>query len=441
MIKNQTFVGQCCDYTYDGLGVVKHDAFIVFVKDMIVGETAEIIITAVKKDYCYGKILKLITPSQFRIESECEVSRPCGGCQFQHMDYSHQLQFKHDHVQNVIRNIGKLDNEVLPVIGMENPRGYRNKIMLPVGRDNKGNLKIGFYRANSHDIIESPFCTLQSEYSNDLIKKIKQLIIEFHLEDDIRHLMIREMSRTEMTMVVFVTYKRKVKNLQLLVDKLVASDNKIKSVIQNINGEDTNVVLGKEEIVLYGSSFIEDILCGLRFSISSHSFYQVNTYQTEVLYNKAVELAGLTGNETVLDLYSGVGTIGMIASQKSKQVTSVEIVEDAVKNAKENAKLNGINNIEFICDDAKVAAQNFYKENRKFDFLFVDPPRKGCSKEAIDTMIKFNAGKIVYISCNPSTLARDLAILKDYYFVELIQPVDMFPQTYHCETIALLVRK
>ena len=440
MIKNQKFTATATDYTYDGLSVIKYDTFCVFVKDMIKGEEGQIVVTSVKKDYGYGKLLSLIKQSDQRVEPVCPISKICGGCQLQHMSAKEQASFKQGIVQNDISRIAKLDNQVNPIISMTIPYGYRNKVMLPVGKDKEDNTQIGFYRYNSHEIIPVENCALQSEKSNRLINKLKQLIDQYNLADQIRHLMIRDMHSTSEMMLVIVTYKDKC-DLKQLVKDIVEFEPSIKSVIQNVNGKDTNVVLGDKEITLYGKEYIEDILCGLRFRISSHSFYQVNSRQTEVLYSKVVEMAHLNKEDTVLDLYCGVGTIGMIASKHCKKVYGVEIVADAVEDGKINASINGIKNVELLCGDAKDITSQLLQQGIMFDCMFIDPPRKGCSKEAINTIVSSASKKLVYISCNPSTLARDLQMLKEYYDVVEIQPVDMFPNTYHTETIALLVRK
>jgi len=437
MKKNQIITGNCVDYTFDGLGVVKNDTFCLFVKDMAIGDEAEIVVTSLKKDYGYGKIVKLIKPSIYRTDAPCEISRPCGGCQLQHLNKQGQAEFKRNHIINAIRNIGKLDNEVDPIVTMDNPYQYRNKIMLPVGLDKEGKVQIGFYRYNSHEIIPFNNCILQSDKANDLVYFLKEKLEEYQLGDKVRHIMIRDMERTSEMMLVFVTYQKKV-DFKNIVQDIIQYQNNVVSIIQNINSEDTNVVLGKEDILLYGKNEIEDELCGLRFLINAHSFYQVNTRQTEVLYSKAIELANLQVSDEVCDLYCGVGTIGLIASKHCKHVTGVEIVKEAIENGIQNAKNNGITNVDFICGDAKKVALDLAQQNKKFDCLFIDPPRKGCSLEAIDTLKTFDAKRIVYVSCNPSTLARDLHLLNDIYNIERIIPVDMFPNTFHVESVALL---
>ena len=441
MIKNQIITATCVDYTYDGLGVVKYDTFCVFVKGLMKDEQAQIVITLVKKNFAYGRLLKLITVSKERVEPICSNSKQCGGCQLQHFSYNQQKEFKRNIVENDMRKIAKIDNEVLPVLAMDHPYAYRNKVMLPIAKDKNGKTVIGFYRYNSHDIIQIDNCYLQSDKANRLIKKIHELLDKFDLSTFVRHIMIRDMLKTNQMMLVLVCYKNEKNVLKDFCNEIVKFEPSIKSIILNINNEETNVVLGKQDILLYGQDYIIDELCNLKFKISAHSFYQVNTYQTEKLYMQAIKSANQTKQDNVLDLYCGVGTIGLIVSKYVKKVTGVEIVAQAIENAKENAEINGIDNIEFICGDAQKLVKEFEEKGIHFDCIFVDPPRKGCSSQTIQTLIELNSEKIVYISCQPSTLARDLLVLKDYYNIEMIQPVDMFPQTYHVETICLLTHK
>lgn len=440
MNKNQHFTGTCTDYTFDGLGIVKNDAFCVFVKDMIMGETGEIVVTAVRKDYAYGRLLNLTQASSQRVEPSCDVSRPCGGCQLQHMSYAEQLKMKHDHVEQVIRHIGKCDCEVMSVLPCADTSGYRNKAMLPVRIDKEGKLQIGFYRYNSHDIIPFDHCVLQSSRTNDLIKSVKNSLPEYAFAANVKHLMIRDFDKTGEMMLVLVTDCEKAEGIEEFAEKIVKENPAVVSVIQNINPLDTNVVLGKKERVVYGKSYIQDILCGLKINISSRAFYQVNRLQTEVLYNKALELADLKKDDLLLDLYCGAGTIGLAASSRVRKVIGVEIVPEAIENAKENARINGITNTEFICGDAKKVAKEL-SENQRPDVIVVDPPRKGCDEATLDSIVMMRPERLVYVSCNPSTLARDIKHLEKDYVPVVIQPVDMFPHTPHVECIALLCRK
>jgi len=433
MNKNQIIVSKCVDYTYDGLGVIKDDAFCVFVKDIIKDEEGKIIITKVNKNYAYGKLLELDKPSKDRVIPKCACSKRCGGCQLQHMSYQAQLDFKRNHVEHEIRQISKLNTYVNETLGMDIPFYYRNKVQLPTIVENNS-VKMGFYKVNSHDIIEFDNCVLQSDRANKIVLKIKELLLKYPLR--IRHLMLREMIKTNQIMLVLVCWDKNVETK--LIEEIKNIDEAIVSIMLNVNKEETNVILSKENYCLYGKDYLIDELCGLKFKIGVNSFYQVNNVQTEVLYNTAISMAKLNNNDVVLDLYCGVGTIGLAASKYCKKVIGIEIVEQAIINAKENAKINGITNCEFICSDVSKVID---KINEKIDCIFVDPPRKGCDQKTLDYLVKFKPSRIVYVSCNPSTLARDLFFLKDYYSIEIIQPVDMFPQTHHVETIVLLSDK
>lgn len=438
--KNQVIEGRCTDYTYNGLGVVKYDTFCIFVKDMAIDEIGQIKITAVRKDFCYGRLLKIIKPSKQRVDPKCPISKQCGGCQLQHLSYQEQLSFKQNHIQNTIERIAKIDKKVNEVIGCENTFAYRNKVILPVSTCKEGKIIVGFYRYNSNEIIPLEYCFLQSEKANKVVNKLINLFEKYKLHKDIRYIMLRDMQKTGQLMLVLVTYQREV-DLKDLVKDIVIFEPNIKSVIQNINGERTNVILSDESVLLYGDKYIKDNLCGLTFNISAHSFYQINNFQTEVLYNTAISLADLSKKDTVLDMYCGVGTIGLVLSKYCKEVIGVEIVQQAVIDARENARINNIENATFICGDAEKVSKQLLEEGKQFDCIVIDPPRKGCSKQTIETLIALNSEKIIYISCDPSTLARDLFLLKSNYNVEVIQPVDMFPQTYHVECIACIQRK
>ena len=439
MQKNQIFTGTCTDYTYNGLGVVKYDTFCVFVKDMVIGETGEIVITSVKKDYGYGRLLKLEKASEYRCEPVCPISKQCGGCQLMHMNTEGQAQFKQHHVESTLKNIGKIDLPVNKIIMMDEPYRYRNKVILPVGKDKNEMPVTGFYRYNSHEIIPVNECYLQSEQANETVRRIKLLMYRFSIHEYVRYVMIRDLPKTKQMMVVLVTDRKKINRLDEFTKELVKNDKNIVSVIQNVNSEKTNVVLGKQHYLLYGSWYLMDELCGLKFEISDYSFYQINTTQTEVLYNKAIELAELKKDDLVLDLYCGVGTIGLIASRKAGKVIGVEIVEEAIKDARKNAALNNITNASFICGDSQKIASDFVRENIKPDVIFVDPPRKGCSEETLNSIVTMSPERLVYVSCNPSTLARDLLYLSNNgYEIKVIQPVDQFPHTYHVETVCCL---
>lgn len=446
---NKTIIGKCYDYTYDGKGIVKKDSLVIFVDGIIKGEEAEIEIIYQSKNQTLGKIVKIITPSKYRAKPVCPLAISCGGCALQHMNYEEQLNFKTDHVQDCINKFSKLNIKVNNCIGMDNPFNYRNKAQVPFSVDKKKKLTYGFYKSNTHEIIPMNNCYIQCEDTNIILKTIYNLMKKHKIpayEEDyrrglVRHVLIKKGFKTNQIMVVFITNSAIFPGKKDFIKDLLKAHPNIKTIVQNINTRDTNVILGEKEIILYGNGYIEDILCDVTFKISSKSFYQVNPVQTETLYNTAIKLANLHKTDRVLDAYCGIGTIGLIASKKVDEVIGVEIVKDAIKDANNNAKLNNINNIHFVLDDASDFMINFAKTSEKIDVVFVDPPRKGCDDKFLSSILKLSPNTIVYISCNPSTLARDLFILKDKYDIKEIQPVDMFPHTYHVETIALLKLK
>lgn len=442
---DKTFIGICSDYTYDGKGIVKDGKKVVFVDGALLNEELEITIIHESKNQTLGKIKKIIKASPNRVKPFCSLASDCGGCTLQHANYKEQLSFKTKHVQDCINKFAKLDIKVKDCIGMNTPFCYRNKSQVPFSMV-KNKIKYGFYKQDTHSIIQMNDCKIQSEESNEILKVIKDLMEKYKIsayEEDrrkgiIRHVLIKKGFTTKQVMVVFVTNTDSFPNRKFLVKDLLKSFPNIKTIIQNINTRDTNVILGEKEMVLFGNGYIEDVLMGVKFKISSKSFYQVNPIQTEVLYSKAIELAKLKKTDRILDAYCGIGTIGLIASKNVKEVIGVEIVKDAIKDAKSNASLNKINNASFVLADASNFMVDFSKTTEKIDAVFVDPPRKGCDEKFLNSIMKLSPERIVYISCNPSTLARDLCYLKEKYNIKEIQPVDMFPHTFHVETIALL---
>ena len=439
MKKNDKFIGKCESYTFEGLGVVKHENMPVFVKNMIINEIGEIVITKVLKNYAFGRCLQYIEKSENRVEPKCPHAKQCGGCQLQHMSSDEQKAFKKQRVQDCITRIGKIDLEVEDVLTMENPYNYRNKGQIPVGVK-EGQVQTGFYRIHSNDIIDMNECMIQHESINQILQDTKTLIQKYNNGEYFRHLLIKVGFVTKQIMIVFIVRDEKIPHLNEMIQELSKNEN-VKSIILNINTRNDNVILGEKEILVYGNKTIQDKLHDLTFNISSKSFYQVNPIQTLTLYDKAVEYANLTGNETVIDLYCGIGTISQFMAKKAKHVIGIEIVEDAIKDAKINAQLNNITNIEFYCSDAGEFAKKLAQENMKPDVISVDPPRKGCDQVTLDSIITMDPNKIVYISCDPSTLARDLNYLTQHnYKVIKVQPVDMFPHSFHVETVALLTK-
>lgn len=442
MKKNDRLIRICTGYTVEGAGIVKVDDFCFFVKNVLKGEKVEFVITALKKSYGYGHLIQVLEPSDERVEPVCSMFKQCGGCTIQHFSAKEQADFKTERVRECFRQIAHLDCEIDPILSAENPLYYRNKVQIPFGRNKSGNLVSGFYRAHSHDIVDCKECHVQSEIQNKIHQFLFHELMGMELADEIRHILIKHAFNTNEVMVVLIARKQKLPHIDELVRKMTAEFDCIKSVILNVNDRNDNVILGEKEILLYGKDSIQDRCGEYVFNISSKSFYQINSAQTEVLYQKAIEYARLTGNETVLDLYCGIGTIGIFASKHAKKVLGVEIVEEAIENAKVNAKLNGINNIDFICGDAGKIASELVTKKMQPDVIIVDPPRKGLDIRGIEAIVTMFPERVVYVSCNPATLARDCALLNDRgYCVEKVQPVDMFPLTSHVESIVLLQKR
>ena len=440
MKKNDVFVGTCHDLTNEALGVVRVDGFCYFVKDLLPGEEAQIKVTAVKKNYGFGIVQQLLKVSEDRIEPACGVFKCCGGCQLQHLSYLRQLEYKKRLVQMNFVRIGGMDVQVEPCLGMSHPYQYRNKVQVPVA--GKGNdVKIGFFRRASNEIVEYENCPVQSDLQNQIVFTLKEWISEKGCASLFRHILIKHAHCTNEVMVVFIVRSYE-DVLQQLAIQCKQEFEQVKGVIANINIRTDNVVLGEQEICLWGKEQIIEELEGLKFAISSKSFYQINPEQTHVLYRKVIEFAQLTTEENVLDLYCGTGTIGLFAAKYAQHVTGIEIVPEAIDDAKKNAEVNGISNIDFICSDAGSYARILADRGELIDVILVDPPRKGLDNLTIDSMTMMKPKRIVYISCDSSTLARDCAKLKQHgYQVVKVQPVDMFPQTTHTEVIILLQKQ
>ena len=434
--------------TVQGSGVCDHEGMTVFVRGAVTGDRVIAHIIKVKKTYAVGIIKKLIQRSPMRSKNFCPIAEKCGGCCFAHIKYNAELEIKAQQVADNFKRLGKLDIVPDPIIPSPSAERYRNKAQYPVGSDGKF-ASIGFYAPMTHRIIDCADCLLQpkefaeiTDIFRDWIRKKK---IPVYSEADgtglLRHVYIRKAAATEQIMVCAVANGEKLPEADDLIERL-KTVNGVASIILNINREKTNVVLGKECRTLWGSDFITDELCGLKFNLSALSFYQVNHDGAEVLYEKAKEYASLTGGETLVDLYCGTGTIGLTMAKNVKKLIGVEIVPQAVENAKENAKLNGIDNAEFICSDASQAAQTLFERGEKPDVVILDPPRKGCDEALINTVAKMKPDRVVYVSCDSATLARDCRRFADLGYETLrATPVDMFPRTAHVETVVLLVRK
>ena len=452
--KNKEYILDIVSQGYEGEGIAKiNDTFTVFIEGALKGERVNVRIVKSKKSFAYGKLLEVIEPSLERCEAKCSIHKRCGGCKLQYSTYKEQLNFKFERVKDCITKIGKLDESIVQFpLGMDEPWRYRNKVQLPIGMVN-GELKIGFFAPRSHEIIDMETCLIQDEIADKVvgitrtwIKKnnIKPYNIDGKYDETgiLRHIMIRRGFTTNEVMVVLVTNGSKLPNKDEFISLITENIPGIKSIVQNINSKPTNVILGQECITLWGESTISDYIGEFKFNISPLSFFQVNPVQTEVLYNKALEYAGLTGDETVFEAYCGTGTITLFLSQKAKKVYGVEIIPQAIENANINAKENNVNNVEFFVGESEVVIPDLINKGIKADVVVVDPPRKGCDVKLLNAITNIDAKKIVYVSCDPSTLARDLAILEgNGYKTVRVQPVDMFPHTAHIETCVLLQRR
>lgn len=445
--KNNYYEGKVVDYTHEGLGVVKVDGYPVFIQDALLNESIRFKAIKVNSKFGYGKLIDIINKSENRIEPPCPYYFQCGGCQIQSMSYEEQLKFKRIVVKNNMRRLGT-DLIIHPTVGDNDGKYYRNKSQIPVQMRN-GKLEMGFYRERSHDLIDIDHCLIQKDIHNALMLRTKELIesenITIYDEKKhsglLRHVIIRSSHDNEEIQIAFVT-NGKENVFRNIANTLAQEYPNIKSIVQNINDRKTNVIMGRENKVLYGEPYIVDTLLGKHFKIRTNSFYQVNHRQTEKLYQLAIDAAELKGDEVIVDTYCGIGTIGLSVADKVKQLIGIEIVESAVIDARENAKLNNVENATFYQGASEVIMKELVAEGIKPDVVFVDPPRKGCHSDFLDSLIEVSPEKIVYVSCNPSTLARDMKYLMEHgYTAKEVRPLDMFPQTNHVETVCLLTRK
>ena len=448
--KNKEYIVDIVDIGQGGVGIGKYDGFTVFVEGGLINDKVKVKINKSKKNYAVGDIIEIIEKSPFRVDRLCSDSlKDCGGCQIQELDYKKQLEIKTNEVKQVISRIGKLENvTIYDTIGMEEPFRYRNKAQFPIQKIN-GAPAIGFYKKKSHDIIPTNKCIIQHDINDKIIQIIKTYINAYDVSiyDEkthtgvLRHLVTKIGFTTGEVMVVLVANGKKLPYLNELASVLEENIPGFKTLVVNVNREKTNVILGKENRVIYGEGKINDYIGDLVFEISPLSFFQVNPVQTEVLYNKALEYAELKENDTVFDIYCGIGTISLFLAQKATKVYGIEIVEAAIEDAKINARLNKLDNTEFYAGKAEEVVPKMYKEGKTANVVVVDPPRKGCDDKVLDTIVSMAPDRVVYVSCNPSTLARDLAYLDErgYKCIE-IQPVDMFPHTMHVECVAKIIK-
>ncbi|MBN2852488.1 MAG: 23S rRNA (uracil(1939)-C(5))-methyltransferase RlmD [Clostridia bacterium] len=426
--KNEVYKVTILDVTHEGAGIAKIEGFPVFVNNALKDEVMDIHLIKVTSKYAIAKPIKIEKSSKDRVDPFCEVYKRCGGCDLQHMNYEAQLILKKQIVENNLRRIGGFKEiKVNEIIKMDNPFAYRNKVQYPVE-----NNRAGFYAKNSHDIIEHDECLVQDEKVNEIMNYLKD-----KLDHNIRHVVFR--IADEGIMLIFVSRTR---TMGMDIESITKKFSIIKTVIMNYNISEGNVVMGYENTTLFGKGTIEDSLLDLTFRISPNSFYQVNKIQTEKLYSKVIEFAGENKNQTIFDLYCGIGTISLCVAKHFKNVFGIETVEAAVNDANINKEMNHIENVTFICNRAEDEIENLYMNNIKADVVIVDPPRKGCDQKLLDTINKMKAEKVIYVSCDSATLARDLKILcESDYIIKEIVAVDMFPHTKHVETVVLMSRK
>lgn len=459
MNKNDIVTVEITDIGVSGEGIGHVDGYTLFIKDAVIGDVVEAKVMKAKKNYGYARLMKVITPSEYRVEPKCAFARRCGGCQIQEMSYDRQLVFKDQKIRGNLERIGgftkdQIDTVMQPVVGMEHPFGYRNKAQFPFGTDKEGNPITGFYAGRTHDIIANTDCALGVEQNKEILEIILQYMRENKIKsyDEktgkglIRHALIRYGFKTKEIMVCLVVNGKKLPKAERLIEKLIQIEG-MTSITISPNTRRDNVIMGDSYEILWGQGYITDYIGNVKYQISPLSFYQVNPVQTEKLYGLALEYADLKGDETVWDLYCGIGTISLFLAQKAKQVYGVEIVPQAIDDAKENAKINAIDNAEFFVGKAEEVLPEYYAEYERehngetahADVIVVDPPRKGCDETLLETIVKMQPEKVVYVSCDSATLARDLKYLcANGYEIRMCRGVDQFPQSVHVETVCLL---
>lgn len=448
MKKDELVTIKIQDMSAEGLGIGKADGYTLFVKDAVIGDVAEVKIMKMKKNYGFARLMTIKEPSKDRVKPLCPVARQCGGCQIQAVAYKTQLKFKENLIENHLKRIGGFTQIPMePIVGMENPYRYRNKAQFPIGIDKEGNLRAGFFAGRTHTIIPVEDCLLGVKENKTILNKVLSFMktegIAAYDETNgkglVRHVLIRYGFFTKEIMVCLIINGKKLPNAEKLVESLRQIPG-MTSITINSNESRTNVILGDTIKLLWGQTYITDTIGEISYQISPLSFYQVNPVQTEKLYQIALEYANLTGEETVWDLYCGIGTISLFLAQKAKHVYGVEIVPDAIRDAKKNAQRNGITNAEFFVGKAEeVLPEKYEKEGIKADVIVVDPPRKGCDKKLLETIVKMQPKRIVYVSCDSATLARDLKWMCERgYELKRVRGIDQFGQTVHVETVALL---
>jgi len=439
------------DIGAEGEGIGRYEGYTLFVKDTVMGDVALVQVVKTGKSFGYARLVKLLKPSEFRVEPRCGLAARCGGCQLQHIDYHKQLEYKENKVRSCLTRIGGFTELPMePICGMEEPYYYRNKSQFPVGKNKDGSIAIGFYAGRTHSIIDTEHCVIGAEVNTDILQIIRTFLTQYRIEPYseeshqglLRHILTRVGFDTGEIMVCLVINGTSLPHKEELIKELIKIPG-MKSICFNVNKEKTNVILGNRIIPIWGEPYITDRIGAILYRISPLSFYQVNPIQTKKLYEIALEYADLHGEETVWDLYCGIGTISLFLAQKAKQVYGVEIIPQAIEDAKANAELNQISNARFYVGAAEDVLPKTYKEENIYaDVIVVDPPRKGCEQSLLDTILAMSPKRIVYVSCDPATLARDLKILceKDYKLTK-VRAVDQFGHSVHVETVCQIVRK
>lgn len=448
--KNKEYIVEIIDTGYKGEGIAKIDDFTIFIPNAIKGEKIKIKIIKVLTSYAFGKIIEIIESSKNRLESDCSTYKRCGGCNLRHVKYDETLKIKQNLVQSLVNKTLKNKIKVKETIGMENPYYYRNKAQFPIGKDKENNVVMGVFANRTHEIIPIEECFIQ----NKEIQKLSKFILEFIKENDIsvydetsrkgliRHIVTKIGIKTNEIMCIIVINGKEIPKEKELTMQIIKKFPNVKTIVKNINTKNTNVIMGEKNEKIYGDGYIEDKLGEYTFKISPHSFYQVNPVQAEKLYSIGVEAANINKEDVVFDLYCGIGTISLFMAKYAKKVYGVEIVEQAIKDAKENAKINNIKNTEFIAGDTKLILDDLINNKNIIpNVVMVDPPRKGLDNRSVENILKIMPNRFVYISCNPATLVRDLAKFEEMYEIKSIQPVDMFPFTAHVECVCVLNRQ
>lgn len=448
--KNQEYIVQITDNGYEGEGIAKIDGFTIFIPNAIKGEKVKILIVKVLSSHAFGKVIEILEKSPHRVEADCGTYKRCGGCNLRHIDYEETLNIKQKVVQNLVNKNLKTKIEVKSTWAMGNPYHYRNKLQYPVGVDKAGKLIMGVFANRTHEIIPVNKCLIQNEKANQVAKYVIDTLNQYNIsvynektgKGIVRHIMVKIGFGTGDIMVTIVINGDVLPHAKDIASDLQSVCHDISSIIVNINKKNTNVILGDKNINILGKGYITDFLGEYLFKISPLSFYQVNPVQAEALYNIAIENAGITKEDIVFDLYCGIGTISLFASKYAKKVYGIEIVEQAIEDAKWNAEFNKVQNVEFIVGDTEYVLTDLI-ESRKIipNVVIVDPPRRGLDNTTVNNILKIKAKRVVYISCNPATLMRDLRLMEDAYEIRMIQPVDMFCFSSHTEVISVLKLK